>query len=162
MWVSTSTYKMILVRRGLKKRIFLFYNSFIIIILYNFFQKSWNNYTFCNNNFFIKACFIITHELKIINIKYKGKVFKIKKKKKAFLLLLNYTGYNYLIWNNIKIKKRKRRKIIFMFILSNSNIKVKFFQNLIKLRRLNTYTKRGVYNNIFIHYARKRRIKTHR
>jgi len=162
MWIFNSFYKTILIKKNVKKKIFFFYNNLFTFIIYSFVLKTWKGYIFTNNKLFIKGCFLIGHENKIINLKYKGKVFRIKKKKKAFLLLLNYTGYNYLIWNNIKIKKRRRKKIIFIFILTNSNLKIKFFQNLIKLRRLNTYTKRGVYNNIFIHYARKRRIKTHR
>lgn len=140
---------------------FLYTNIFeIIFYIYNI--KFWKYYSFLSKYLLIKNSFFLLLEQKIINIKYKGKIFKIKKKKKLFFLLLNYTGYNYVIWNNIKIKKRKRKKIIFIYLLTNSNYKINFFQNLIKLRKLNTYTKRGVYNNIFIHHARKRRINTHR
>lgn len=145
-----------------KKKIFFIYSNLIFIIISIFIIKIWQQYVYTNKYFLKKNFFFITFEQKIINIKYKGKIFKIKKKKKLFLLLLNYTGYNYLIWKDIKVKKRKRKKIIFIYILTNSNIKVNFFQNLIKLRRLNTYTKRGVYNNLYIHYMRKRRLSTHR
>lgn len=145
-----------------KKKIFFIYLNLIFIIISVFVVKIWKKYIYTSKYFLQKNCFFLTFEQKIINIKYKGKVFKIKKKKKLFFLLLNYTGYNYLIWKDIKIKKRKRRKIIFIYILTNKNIKINFFQNLIKLRRLNTYTKRGVYNNLYIHYARKRRLSTHR
>ena len=145
-----------------KKKIILLYTNIFIIIISCFSIKNFKNNFFTNKYFLIKNFFFLMLEHKIINIKYKGKIFKIKKKKKIFLLLLNYTGYNYLIWKDLRIKKRKRKKIIFMYILSNNNIKINFFKNLIKLRRLNTYTKRGVYNNIFIHYSRKRRLNTHR
>lgn len=150
--------------RGKQKKIqsYLLYTNIFEIFMKILIIKRWKTYVYTNKYFLIKNLFFITLEYKIFNIKYKGKIFKIKKKKKIFLLLLNYTGYNYVIWNNLKIKKRKRKKIIFIYLLSNTNYKINFFQNLIKLRRLNTYTKRGVYNNIFIHYARKRKINTHR
>jgi hypothetical protein len=144
------------------KKIFYIYTNLLYIIISSFIVKEWNKYCFTSKNLVSKAAFYLLLEHKIINIKYKGKIFKIKKKKKLFFLLLNYTGFNYVIWKDIKIKKRKRKKIIFIYTLTNSNIKINFFQNLIRLRRLNTYTKRGVYNNLYIHYARKRKISTHR
>lgn len=160
MWFF-SIYNYINVQNKFKK-VFYIYTNLFEIILSSYIIKEWNNYSFTSKYLLIKNCFFLLLEQKIINIKYKGKVFKIKKKKKLFFLLLNYTGFNYVIWNNMKIKKRKRRKIIFIYLLTNSNIKINFFQNLIKLRRLNTYTRRGVYNNLYIHYARKRKISTHR
>lgn len=163
MWF-TSIFKTlaILNKPNSKKHILFLYTNVWNVIVSFFVIKKWKGYIFTNKFFLKKNLFFLTLEQKIINIKYKGKIFKIKKKKKIFILLLNYTGFNYLIWQNLKIKKRKRKKIIFMYLLTNINVKINFFQNLVKLRRLNTYTKRGVYNNLFIHYARKRKLSTHR
>lgn len=162
MWFFSIFNKLLIKNTKKKIHSYLIYTNLFEIFIKVFLIKVWRHYAFTSKYLLIKNSFFFTLEYKIFNIKYKGKIFKIKKKKKIFFLLLNYTGFNYVIWNNLKIKKRKRRKIIFIYLLSNMSHKINFFQNLIKLRRLNTYTKRGVYNNIFIHYARKRRINTHR
>ena len=62
---------------------FLYTNIFeIILYIYNI--KFWKYYSFLSKYLLIKNSFFLLLEQKIINIKYKGKIFKIKKKKNYF------------------------------------------------------------------------------
>lgn len=123
--------------------------------LYTF--KRWKDFLYISRKTLIKKFFLITLEHRMIIIRYTGKIFRMSKKKKIIFLTLNYPGFNYLIWKNIKLKcKRKPRRYFKFFILTNNNLNKLFWDNLIRLRPLNTYTKRGIYNNLFIYYQRKK------
>lgn len=126
------------------------------------FLKKIGSYIYLSNLNIINNLLKITLETNIINIKYIGKIFRIKKINKLLMLILNYTGYNYLIWNNIKLKRPKKKKRLIFTILTNQNLIKMFYYNLIRLRILNTYTKRGIYNNLLIYYNRKKQMITKR
>lgn len=114
-------------------------------------------------NSFSNKIFNILYYTKIINIKYIGKIFKIKKYSKLLILTFNYPIFKYLIWNNVKIKWRKKpKRFFFFYINSYSNLFQMFWFNLIYLRPLNTYTTRGIYNNLFLYHKRKKKITNKR
>lgn len=107
--------------------------------------------------------FNILYYTKVINIKYAGKIFKIKKFKKILILTFNYPIFKYLIWNNIRLKwKKKPKRVFFFFIKTYSNLYQMFWYNLIYLRPLNTYTTRGIYNNLFFYQKRKKKVTNKR
>lgn len=110
-----------------------------------------------------KKLFNILYYTNTINIKYAGKIFKIKKFKKILILTFNYPIFKYLIWNNIKLKwKKKPKRVFFFYIKTYSNLFQMFWYNLIYLRPLNTYTTRGIYNNLFLYQKRKKKVTNKR
>lgn len=122
-------------------------------------SKIWKNFVFTNSYLLFKKIYFILHEINIISIRYIGKIYRIEKYKKKFKLLLHYPGKNYFIWKNIKLKWRRKKKRRFLFwINTNKNVKINLYYNLLKLRIPNTYTKRGLYNNVFTYFSRKRKI----
>lgn len=141
----------------------IFYNDVFYYILSLRVYKKWHKFLFTSQNSFIKRLFILTFETKTVRFKYVGKSYRVSKKKRILFLLLHYPTFNYLIWRNIKLKHKRKKKKSFKFkFLTSNNIKVQLFMNLFKLRIPNTYTKRGLYNNIFTYYNRKRKLSTHR
>lgn len=142
--------------------VFCIYKHFYIILkIMNINLQS--NAILTYKNSFNKKFFNILYFTKIVNIKYIGKIFKIKKFKKILILTFNYPIFKYLIWNNIKIKWRKKPKRFFFFFLNSySNIYQMFWFNLIYLRPLNTYTTRGIYNNLFYYHKRKKKVTNKR
>ncbi len=119
--------------------------------------KQWNSFCYISKYTMNKKFFLKTIEHRRVFFKYVGKIFRISKKKKLLFLRLNYTGFSFLIWKNVFMRWRWRPKRYFeFFVLTNKNLHKIFWDNLIHLRPLNTYTRRGVYNNLFTYYQRKR------
>ncbi len=106
---------------------------------------------------------LITMETRNIRFRYLGKAYRISKKKRVLVLTLHYPTFKYVIWNNIKLYHRKKKRKMFKFkILTSSNTRINFFQNMLKLRVPDTYTGRGILNNVFVYQKRKQRAATHR
>lgn len=105
----------------------------------------------------------LTLEFKTIRFKYIGKAYRISKKKKILVLNLHYPTYKYVLWRNIKLyHKKRKRKVFKLKYLSPNNIKTNLYQNLLRWRIPDTYTKRGILNNVFPVNARKQRAATGR
>lgn len=58
--------------------------------------------------------------------------------------------------------KRKRKKIFKFKILTTKNLNHLFYFNLFHLRIPDTYTRRGILNNLFPLNVRKKKTATHR
>jgi len=150
-------------RKNPIQKVFICYTPIFLIIFKFFVLKSWKQHILISKYILAKKFFLSTFETKIVRLKYIGKIFRITKKKKIFFLSLNYSTFKYLIWKNIKMRRRKKpKRFIFIFILTNISLKTMFWKNLIKLRPLNTYTGRGVYSNVFSYNQRKRKLTAHR
>lgn len=140
-----------------KQHVLVQYNSTFLFFIKLYTYRKWKNFVYINKKVLLRKFFLVTIEHRRVFIKYIGKIFRISKKKKLIFLTLNYTGFNYVIWKNIKLKWQWRPKRYFeFFILTNKSLHKMFWDSIIHLRPLNTYTKRGVYNNLFIYYQRKR------
>lgn len=98
-----------------------------------------------NNNLNI----LLNKQIKSINfyfikkIVFFGKGFKIKKSNKNTLnLFFNKSHINFIIWNNLLLKKLKKTKII---ICSVNFFKInQISNNIINTRNLNIFTKKGL------------------
>lgn len=142
--------------------IYIYYLTHIIIVKL-FFYKISKNCFLTNKLVYSKKIFNFLYYTKVVNIKYIGKIFKIKKFKKLLILTFNYPIFKYLIWNNIKLKwKKKPKRVFFFFLQTYTNLFQMFFFNLIYLRPLNTYTTRGIYNNLFLYHKRKKKVTNKR
>lgn len=105
----------------------------------------------------------VTFEVRNIRFKYVGKAYRISKKGKILVLNLHYPTYKYVIWNNIKLYHKKKKKKVFKFkILTSMTWRNNFFANMFKLRVPDTYTKRGILNNVYKLNVRKQRAATAR
>lgn len=115
----------------------ILFNNFLnmkkLIQYYNKFFINWNN-------FFFKK------------IKLNGKGFKIQKKKNRTSLYINYSNPILFINKNFIIKKTDKYKINFYF---NNNQYIQILYNLINLRKINIYTKRGIRASRFLIKNRK-------
>lgn len=142
----------------------------------NIFYNNLFYYTFKPVNLKLNLLFIYTSKMPytnwywklgfeqcIVRFKYLGKSYRISKKKKMLFLNLHYPTFKYVIWKNIILFHKKKKKKLFKFLFYDVNkISNNFFQNLWKLRIPNTYTRRGIYNNMFAYYNRKTKIISRR
>lgn len=159
MWFFTLLPSVSIKNKFKYSNIYFIYSNIFKLILTTGGSKQWRGYIYTNKYLLIDHLYYLIYETSIISVRYIGKIFRIEKYKKKFKLLMHYPGKTYLIWKNIKLKWRRKKKRRFIFhINTNKNIKTMFFKNLIKLRIPNTYTKRGIYNNLFTYFSRKRKI----
>lgn len=106
---------------------------------------------------------LLTLETRNVRFRYLGKAYRISKKKRVLVLTLHYPTFKHVIWSNIKLYHRKKRRKLFKFkILTSASLRTNFFQNMLKLRVPDTYTGRGILNNVFVYQKRKQRAATHR
>lgn len=106
---------------------------------------------------------LMTFETTNVRFRYVGKAYRVSKKKRVLVLTLHYPTFKYVIWNNIKLYHRKKKRKLFKFkILRANNPAINFFQNMFFLRVPDTYTGRGILNNVFVYNKRKQRAATHR
>lgn len=148
--------------KSLKKTL-IFYNEVFYYFISPHLCKKWRNFIYTTGNLNLSRVFMLTFETKTVRFRYVGKSYRISKKKKILLLKLHFPTFKYLLWSNIKLKKRKKKRKSFKFKCLSLGIgSTQLFMNLFRLRIPNTYTKRGIYNNIFTYYNRKRKLSTHR
>lgn len=106
---------------------------------------------------------LLTLETRNIRFRYLGKAYRVSKKRRVLALTLHYPTFKYTIWSNIKLYHKKKKRKLFKFkALTSRNLAVNFFQNMLKLRVPDTYTGRGILNNIFVYRKRKQKAATHR
>jgi len=75
-------------------------------------------------------------------ITFKGKSYKIKKKRKFFFLTLNKAHFEIINWNNFFFKKIKKNKMI---VKGSSAENINRVSNLIiNLRKINIFNRRGL------------------
>ena len=91
-----------------------------------FFKNFWKNW----NNFFFQK------------IKFTGKGYKIKKKKKSIKFFFGRSHLTIIFFNKTLIKRLTKYKLFFCNKNQNILIKIKKFLN--KIRALNIFTKRGL------------------
>lgn len=162
MWFLTiySTLKFKLNRFVQPALIFYSYNFYYILNPWAY--KVYKNFYYIPKPslFLIRSLTLEYHNIKF---KYLGKAYRISKKKKILVLNLHYPTFKYIVWNNIKLIFKKKKKKNFKFKLLNNNLNKKnWFFNLFKLRIPDTYTGRGILNNIYAHNIRKQKTITHR
>ncbi len=145
-----------------KKVIIYSYTNFLELIFAFKIQKTWKKFFYFNRYLITEQLLAITTTTHFVRLKYIGKIFRIKKRNRILFLALNYTKKHYVIYKNVLTKFKKKRKTFYMYLNTNSDIKTNLFRNLLRLRILNTYTKRGVYNNLYPYYQRKKNLKSHR
>lgn len=102
-------------------------------------------------------------ECTIARFKYLGKAYRISKRNKMLHINMHYPTFKYVIWNNVKLKhKRKKKKLFRLIYHTHSNVLSNLFANIWHLRIPNTYTRRGIYNNVSIYYNRKQKMASRR
>jgi ribosomal protein L6P/L9E len=124
-----------------KKKNNLKINKNINTILYK-------NYSLNKNNFYLKNNFYkFLNKLNFYffsKIKFKGKGYKIGfyKKKKIINFYFGKSHKSILICNNVKLKKLGKYK----FIVYNNNLNIlkKIIYKIIKIKKINEYTNRGL------------------
>lgn len=105
----------------------------------------------------------LTLETKNIRFKYAGKAYRISKKKRVLVLTLHYPTFKYVVWHNIKLYHKRKRKKVFKFkALTAQNLAPTFYANMFKLRVPDTYTRRGILNNVFAYESRKQKAASQR
>jgi hypothetical protein len=129
------------------KQILMVYNykTFLFITL-NFYK-----YLPLSNNIIVKTStsllFIEKYFFSLINfffkkIIFKGKGYKIIKKKKFLILLFNTSNITYLLlFNTLCVKKSKTK---YLLILKNALKLNTLTHKVLGIKTLNTYTKRGL------------------
>ena len=141
----------------------LFYNN----DTFNYIVAPWSYkrlgcFVYVNKNS-CSAIDLITLETRNIRFRYAGKAYRISKKRRVLVLTLHYPTFKAVIWNNIKLYHRRKKRKIFKFkLLTSGCYKRMFYQNIFKLRVPDTYTRRGILNNLFSYQSRKQRAATHR
>ena len=99
-----------------QNKIILIYNPVLTIFINFKILKTYKKYFFINKYLLIKNILKFTIEHTIVKIKYIGKIFRIKKKKKIFFLQLNFSHKHFLIKKNIKVKFFKKKKNFFFLL----------------------------------------------
>jgi len=89
-----------------------------------------NNFLFSWNSFFYKK------------ISFSGRGFKKKKKKNCIFLFFNKSHVSLYICNNAILKKLNRNKLLIFY--KNWNIYQNNITNILRIRYVNIYTKRGL------------------
>lgn len=162
MWIL-SPYKQISLKLSSFQAITIHYTSIYYYIL---------TFTFCKKNkYFIYTWFhtiqnliqILNNKFIFIRIRAIGKAYRITKHKHMLHVNMHYPTFKYVIWYNILIKYSKKKKKLFQLMyLTYTHIRSNLFKNLLQLRIPNTYTKRGILNNISIYYNRKQKMASKR
>ena len=105
----------------------------------------------------------LTLETRNVRFRYAGKAYRISKKRRVLVLTLHYPTYKYVVWRNIKLYHKRKRKKIFKFkSLTSVNIGPSFYFNRFRLRVPDTYTRRGILNNVFAYSSRKQKAASQR
>lgn len=105
----------------------------------------------------------LTLETRNVRFKYAGKAYRISKKRRILVLTMHYPTYKYVVWSNIKLYHRRKKKKVFKFkTLTSLNLAPTFFANMFKLRVPDTYTRRGILNNVFAYESRKQKAASQR
>lgn len=113
-------------------------------------------FSYCSAHLVNRAMLRVGFEQSAIQFKYNGKAYRVSRKKKILYLNFHYPTFKYLIWSNITLKHKKKRKKVFKLITNTLTSQTSnLFANLFKLRPLNTYTKRGIYMSNFAFLQRK-------
>lgn len=113
-------------------------------------------FAYCPPRLFKRTAARVGFEQTQILFKYNGKAYRVSRKKQILYLNFHYPTFKYLVWNNIKLKHKKKRKKTFKITTSTfAPILSALSANLFRLRPLNTYTRRGVQLSGFAYYARK-------
>ena len=163
MWV-VGAFKPIVINNGVKSgKATIVYNN-----LFYFFLKPYATYVkgcffYCSKHSVPRNILRVGFEHTHVLFRYAGKAYRVSRRKNIMHLNFHYPTYKYLVWRNIIIKHKKKRKkqfkITYNTLLSVSrNLCV----NLYKLRPLNTYTKRGVFLSTEPYYQRKPKSTTKR
>lgn len=113
-------------------------------------------FSYCSAHLVKRAALRVGFEQAAVQFKYNGKAYRVSRRKKILHLNFHYPTFKYLVWSNITLKHKKKRKKTFKllantFTSQSSNL----FANLFKLRPLNTYTRRGIYISHFAFFQRK-------
>jgi hypothetical protein len=97
-----------------------------------------------NRNFseLLNKFFFIWENFLYNKILFTGKGFKLKKKKNNIQFFFNHSHLNLFIYLNIYLKKIQKTKLVFFF--KNYENFGNFLQKIIKIRKNNIYTKRGL------------------
>lgn len=163
MWLVNLYNNICLRNNKLKTKTSIYYNAVFYIFLRSSFFRKKKNFFFTSKHLLQKNLFFATLEHSNARFRYLGKAYRISKKGKLLLLTMHYPTRHVLVWKNIKLKYSKKKKRLFKFkFLTNAPIKINLFLHLFKLRIPNTYTKRGIPNNVYPFYYRKRKIASHR
>lgn len=161
MWLL-SAYRSLILKSNQFKYDVIFYSKNFEFILSPWYLKRSKTFFYVDK----RACKPIksfTFETKNIRFRYAGKAYRISKKNRILFLTLHYPTFKYVIWRNIKLYYKRKRKKLYKFKLNTiSNYKSNFFYNMLKLRVPDTYTKRGIINNIFVFNFRKRKVASRR
>ena len=162
MWLSHTHAKITFKTNNYGNNHNFFYNLSYSFIITPWISKKSNSliYISCKAGLIINR---IATEFTNIRFKYVGKAYRISKKKKILLLNMHYPTFKYVIFKNLKLyHKRKKKKIFKLKSLTNNNIAKNFYENMFFLRTPDTYTKRGILNNQYPLIVRKQKAATHR
>lgn len=98
----------------------------------------------------LTSVYRIGFEHSTVQFKYNGKAYRVSRRNKMLHLNFHYPTYKYLVWNNITLKHRKKRKKLFKLMFNTfADIRSILYYNLQRIRPLNTYTRRGIYLSNF-------------
>lgn len=142
----------------------IYYTAALYYTFSIFGSKYFNVFAFSTHIGQISLAFLkLSAEYQIVRFKYVGKAYRISKRKKILHVNMHYPTYKCVVWNNIKLKHKRKKKKLFEFKYNTlSNVKSNFWKNMLRLRILNTYTARGIHNNLLPYYKRKTRIVSRR
>lgn len=162
MWVLLP-YKTICLKQTIQTTITIHYTNSYYYTIASTIRKKCNYFTYIwpqtNKTLFQK----LGTECSIIRLRVIGKAYRITKHKKMLHVNLHYPTFKYIIWNNIKLKYTKKKKKLYKLrYITNIHVRSNLFENLLFLRIPNTYTRRGILNNISIYYNRKQKMATRR
>lgn len=138
------------------RRVFLVYNRLFYYFIKPFSLINKHSFVYTSPYLIKRSVLRIGFEQDTIQFKYTGKAYRVSRRNRILHLNFHYPTYKYLVWNNITLKHKKKRKKIFKLIYNTfTNIITGLSLNLFRLRPLNTYTRRGIYLSNFAFYQRK-------
>lgn len=152
--LSLFNFNFLLINKKKNKKIYIYNNNLYFYINNNFNLKiKKNSNSIIINNFKTKERILI--EKKLIEnfikswsafffqkIKFTGKGYKIKKKKKSIKFFFGKSHMTNIIFNKLIFKKLTKNKIL---ILTKKKKIIEFTRSLIsKIRKISIYTKRGL------------------
>lgn len=113
-------------------------------------------FAYCPPKLFKRTSARVGYEQSSVLFKYNGKAYRVSRRKQILHLNFHYPTFKYMVWSNIKLKHKKKRKKTFKIGANTfAALPSALHSGLYSLRPLNTYTKRGVHVSLFAYYQRK-------
>lgn len=156
MWVVSGFRTLVVCNKGLRLNTTIAYNRLIYYFVKPGQLLAVHGFVYCPKYSITPPMLRVGFEYTAIQFRYNGKAYRVSKRGKMVNLNFHYPTYKYMLWNNLILKHKKKRKKLFKLLFNTFRcLRTNLHYNLHSLRPLNTYTKRGIYLSNFSFDQRK-------